>query len=65
MTIQANLLWRTPVYKDHLLHFTNPQGYSFHVINPSYKDQLCIRITFCWSLERSLYTSFTVRIYHI
>ncbi len=45
--------------KDHLFikitclerpHFTGPQRYTFHVIEPAYRDQLCIRTTFCWSL---------------
>ncbi len=43
-------------------HFTGPQLDTFHVIEPAYKDHLlCIRTTFCWSLGRSLYTSFTVQ----
>ncbi len=34
--------------------------YTFHAIKPAYKDHLCIRSTFCWSLGWSLYTNFTV-----
>ncbi len=30
----------------------------FHIIEPAYKDHLCIRSIFCWSLEWSLFTSF-------
>ncbi len=43
-------------------YITGPQGYTFHVNEPAYKDHLhvCIRTTFCWSLRWSLYTSFTV-----
>ncbi len=39
------------------MHFTDPQGYTFHVIKPEYKDHLCRRTTYCWSLGWSLYTS--------
>ncbi len=55
-----------PNSMDHLLikpkrpHLTSPQGYTFHVIEPAYKDHLCIRTIFRWSLGWSLYTSFTV-----
>ncbi len=49
--------------EDHMLIktvFTGPQLYTFHAIEPAYKDHLCIRTTFCWSLGWSLYSSFTV-----
>ncbi len=41
-------------------YFTVPHGYTFHVIEPAYKDHLSIRTTFGVSLGWSLYTSFTV-----
>ncbi len=41
-------------------YFTGPQGYTIHVIEPTYKDHLCIRTTFGFSLRWSLYTSLTV-----
>ncbi len=60
--IQSNLLYRPLVYKDHLLiHILHiPRCILSHVIEPAYKDQLCKSTKFSWSLERSLYTSFTV-----
>ncbi len=39
---------------------TSPQIYTCHVIEPKYKNHLCIRTIFCWSLGLSLYTNFTV-----
>ncbi len=62
--IRYNLLQKAPVYKDHLIiktaFYTGAQVYNFRAIEPAFKDQLCIRATFCWSLGWSLYTSFTV-----
>ncbi len=33
-----------------------PQGYTFHVFEPAYKDHLCISATFSWSLGCMVYT---------
>ncbi len=49
--------------QDHLLiktTFTGPQRYTFHGIEPAYKDRLCIRTTSWSSLWWFLYKSFTV-----
>ncbi len=53
-------------YKGHLLIKTTlygPHGYTFNISEPAYKDRLCIRIIFCWSLGWFLYTSFTVHVF--
>ena len=44
------VLKTTLKYKEHTPQI--PQGYIFivHVIEPVYKDHLCIRTTFCWTL---------------
>ena len=42
--------------------FTGPQVYAFHANEPVYKEHLCVRPTFCWSLDLSLYTSSTIHV---
>ncbi len=55
--LKTNRIERAPA---HITTFIGPQGYAFHVIEPVYKDHLCIRTTLSCSLWWSLYTSFTV-----
>ncbi len=37
--------------------------HTFHVIEPAYKDHLCIRTTFCWSVGLSLNATFSVVVF--
>ncbi len=56
---------KTSVYKTTWLLnsiFYGPQGYTFNIIEPAYKDRLSITTMFCWSPGLSFYTSFTVRV---
>ena len=66
--LRGKLTWPTdgPVikatYKDHIAQV--PRGYTFHVIEPAYKDHLCIRTHFVGS-GGGLHTSFTVYTRHM
>ncbi len=47
-TLKTTFMKRPPACKGHIL-----QGYTFDVIEPAYKDHLCNRTSFCWSLWQS------------
>ncbi len=60
--LKTNCISRPPAYKDHILQVP-PKVYTFHAIEPSYKNNLyisMIKTIFCWSIGWSSYTSFTV-----
>ncbi len=63
VTVDIYLLYSQTCSKDHLLIKTVlqvPRCILSVLYFPAYKDHLCIRTTFCWSLGWSLYASLAV-----